>query len=37
MSSSTQQGTPQEAEDTLKRIQAHRGVVGTIVLNHEGT
>lgn len=26
----------QEVEDTLKRIQSHKGVVGTIVVNNEG-
>ncbi|XP_037951473.1 dynein light chain roadblock-type 2 [Teleopsis dalmanni] len=26
----------QEVEETLKRIQAHKGVVGTIVVNNEG-
>ncbi|XP_050532785.1 dynein light chain roadblock-type 2-like [Daktulosphaira vitifoliae] len=25
-----------EIEDTLKRIQSHRGVIGTIVVNSEG-
>lgn len=25
-----------EVEDTLKRIQSHRGVIGTIVVNSEG-
>jgi len=25
-----------EVEDTLKRIQSHRGVIGTIVVNNEG-
>ncbi|KAK5648237.1 hypothetical protein RI129_003129 [Pyrocoelia pectoralis] len=25
-----------EVEDTLKRIQSHKGVVGTIVVNSEG-
>ncbi|XP_019870903.1 dynein light chain roadblock-type 2 [Aethina tumida] len=25
-----------EVEDTMKRIQAHKGVVGTIVVNSEG-
>lgn len=26
----------QEVEETLKRIQSHKGVVGTIVVNNEG-
>uniref|UniRef100_A0A0K8TPR0 Dynein light chain roadblock n=1 Tax=Tabanus bromius TaxID=304241 RepID=A0A0K8TPR0_TABBR len=26
----------QEVEETLKRIQSHKGVVGTIVVNSEG-
>ncbi|XP_050420893.1 dynein light chain roadblock-type 2-like isoform X1 [Adelges cooleyi] len=26
-----------EVEETLKRIQSHRGVIGTIVVNNEGT
>jgi len=26
-----------EVEDTLKRIQSHRGVIGTIVVNNEGS
>lgn len=26
----------QEVEETLKRIQQHKGVVGTIVVNNEG-
>ncbi|XP_037900207.1 dynein light chain roadblock-type 2-like [Glossina fuscipes] len=26
----------QEVEETLKRIQSHKGVVGTIVVNKEG-
>lgn len=26
-----------EVEDALKRIQSHRGVIGTIVVNNEGT
>ena len=25
-----------EVEETLKRIQAHKGVVGVIVVNNEG-
>jgi hypothetical protein len=25
-----------EVEETLKRIQSHRGVIGTIVVNMEG-
>lgn len=25
-----------EVEDTLKRIQSHRGVIGTIIINNEG-
>lgn len=25
-----------EVEDTLKRIQSHRGVIGTIIVNNEG-
>lgn len=27
----------QEVEETMKRIQSHKGVVGTIVVNAEGT
>lgn len=26
----------QEVEETMKRIQSHKGVVGTIVVNAEG-
>lgn len=26
-----------EVEDTFKRIQSHRGVIGTIVVNNEGS
>lgn len=26
----------QEVEDTMKRIQSHKGVVGTLVVNSEG-
>ncbi|CAB0039684.1 unnamed protein product [Trichogramma brassicae] len=26
----------QEVEETMKRIQSHRGVIGTIVVNSEG-
>lgn len=26
----------QEVEETMKRIQSHKGVVGTIVVNSEG-
>ena len=26
-----------EVEETLKRIQAHKGVTGVIVVNQEGT
>lgn len=25
-----------EVEDTIKRIQAHKGVMGVIIVNHEG-
>ncbi|XP_064414293.1 dynein light chain roadblock-type 2 isoform X1 [Latimeria chalumnae] len=28
--------TPAEVEETLKRIQSHKGVIGTIVVNAEG-
>nr|XP_028600521.1 dynein light chain roadblock-type 2 isoform X1 [Podarcis muralis] len=29
-------GTTAEVEETLKRIQSHKGVIGTIVVNAEG-
>lgn len=25
-----------EVEETIKRIQAHKGVMGVIIVNHEG-
>ena len=31
-----QQSSTNEIEETLKRIQSHKGVVGVVVINNEG-
>lgn len=31
-----QQSSNSEIEETLKRIQSHKGVVGVVVINNEG-
>lgn len=34
--SSQQSSNSSEIEETLKRIQSHKGVVGVVIINNEG-